>query len=235
MLNFAIITGKRVIDGHERNVIYLGNVVEDGYIYFSDDIMWRCTQDKNIVQLYNQAKLIWINTNNLQIDDIFGFNAKAAQNSVHGAGSSAANADVETAVQWAIDKVTNNYITYDSYPRATAVGDFNATQYDCSSFIITAFLYAGFDVTGATYTGNMRAYFEPQGFRWYPGSTWYAEDLQRGDILLQEVYHTEMYIGNGQDVNCGSTPGAVISHWDYYTNDWEGYYGGWDGILRYEG
>lgn len=235
MLNFAIIICKKWINGDIVDCVFMGNKQGDGYIYFNDDIFYRCTDDKENLQIFYPQNRTWVRTDIIEIEEIYSLDAIAAQNLINGGGSFAANADVEKAVKWAIDKVNNNYITYDEPPRVTAVGDFNATQYDCSSFIITAFLYAGFDVTGATYTGNMRAYFEPQGFKWYPGSTWYAEDLKRGDILLQETYHTQMYIGDGQDVNCGSTPGMVASHWDFYVNNEQGYYGGWDGILRYEG
>lgn len=235
MLSIAIVTCEKWINGDVKKCIYLGNYQEDGYIYFNDEIFYRCTPDKENLQIYYPQNNIWIITDILDIKDIISFDAISAQNIINGGGTFAANADVEKAVQWAIDKVNNNYITYDEPPRVTSVGDFTATQYDCSSFIITAFLYAGFNVTGATYTGNMRQYFEPQGFRWYPGARWAAEDLKRGDILLQETYHTQMYIGNGQDVNCGATPGMVTSHWDFYVNNEQGYYDGWDGILRYEG
>lgn len=233
MANLLLIEAERYVDGDIRDCIYMGSYQEDGWIYFNDDTWWRARPDKSIVQLFYISKQIWVNTNGLVLKKFTELSTSKIQNLLNGSGSTAPNADVETAVQWAIEKVTNNYITYDTAPRQTAVGDFNALQYDCSSFIITAFLYAGFPVTGATYTGNMRAYFEPAGFTWIPGTTWEASDLIRGDILLQETYHTQMYIGNGQDVNCGMTPGSVVTHWNYYTNDYAPYYGGWDGILRY--
>ena len=229
-----MITGERYVNNTLQDVYFLGTWQTDGWIYFNDDHFWRYEPTNGILQIFYINKEIWVNTNSMTIKEVKNFNVTMAQNNIHGGGAVAENASVEAAVQWAIDKVTNNWITYDEYPRQTTVGDFNALQYDCSSFIITAFLYAGFPVTGATYTGDMRQYFEPAGFTWYPGTTWYSEDLLRGDILLQEQYHTEMYIGNNQDVNCGTTPGAVVSHWDYYTNSEIGYYNGWDGILRYE-
>ena len=50
--------------------------------------------------------------------------------------------------------------------------------------------------------------------------------MQRGDILLKEDDHTQMYIGNNQDVNCGNTPARVMVH------SVDNYGRGWDGILR---
>lgn len=140
-----------------------------------------------------------------------------------GMGSVAANASVEKAVQWMIDKATNYYITYSQSVRNLKVP--NGLSYDCSSFVITAFFVAGYDVN-ATYTGNMRAGFTALGWTWIPGSTFTAEQCLRGDILLNEALHTQVYIGNNQDVNCGSTPARVQSH----SIDNYGSY--WDGILR---
>lgn len=235
MANLAIIQAKRYADGQVQNCVYLGSIQDNGWIYFNDDVFWRAKADKSVVQLLYLSKEIWVNTNSLELTSISNLNATQAQNIINGAGPAAENPDVETAVQWAIDKVTQNYITYDYVPRQTAVGDFNATQYDCSSFVITAFLYGGFQIQGATYTGDMVPYFESCGFTFYPGTTWEADQLVRGDIQIQIQHHTNLYIGNGQDVDCGSTPGRIINHWNYYTNPDENYYGGWDGILRYTG
>lgn len=142
-----------------------------------------------------------------------------------GNGQNAPNASVERAVQWAIDKASNNYITYSQSNRNLKNPD--GLSYDCSSFIITAFDYAGFDIN-ATYTGNMVSGFTAAGWKWIPGNPWYSSELQRGDILLNIANHTQMYIGDNQDVNCGSTPARVQAHSiDYYGIPW-------DGILRYD-
>lgn len=145
---------------------------------------------------------------------------------ISGNGSKATNAQVEAAVQWAVNKATNNYITYSQSNRHLKVVD--AYSYDCSSFIITAFYAAGLDVN-ATYTGDMRAGFTSVGFKWIPGTSFESSQLQRGDILLNESLHTQMYIGDNRDVNCGSTPAKTMTH---NTNN---YGRGWDGILRYNG
>lgn len=143
-----------------------------------------------------------------------------------GSGSSASNEQVEAAVQWAVSRAEPRNITYSTDPRNLKVVD--AMAYDCSSFIITAFYAAGIDVA-ATYTGDMIAGFTAVGFEWIEGSSWESSQLQRGDILLNITHHTQMYIGDGKDVNCGSTPAKVMDHVVSYSR------GGWDGILRYKG
>lgn len=147
-------------------------------------------------------------------------------NLLWGNGSTASNATVEAAVQWAVNKATSTYITYSQSARN--LKNVDGTSYDCSSFIITAFYAAGLNVN-ATYTGNMRSGFTELGFTWIPGTTFEASQCLRGDILLNESVHVQMYIGNNQDVNCGSTPAGVQEHSS------DNYGRGWDGILRYEG
>ncbi len=62
-------------------------------------------------------------------------------------------------------------------------------------------------------------------------------NLQRGDILLNELYHTEIYLGNNQNVGAhsdrgypqtGDQTGTEVSVSGYY-------YHPWDGVLRYVG
>lgn len=167
-----------------------------------------------------------LNRNN----NILGGLIKTAQDAIEfitgGGGTSASSEAVENAVQWAVNKATNNYITYSQSNRN--LKNVDGMSYDCSSFIITAFYSAGIDVA-ATYTGDMIAGFTAVGFEWIAGSYWESSQLQRGDILLNIANHTQMYIGDNQDVNCGSTPAKVQSHSvDYWGR-------GWDGILRYKG
>lgn len=156
------------------------------------------------------------------VEDIQG----AVDNLIHGSGGTASNEKVEAAVRWCIDKAANNYITYSQTNRN--LKNVNGMSYDCSSFIITGFYAAGVNIN-ATHTGNMRAGFTAAGWEWIPGRSFAASQLQRGDILLNEALHTQMYIGNNQDVNCGSTPACVQPHSS------DNYGRGWDGILRYKG
>ena len=88
----------------------------------------------------------------------------------------------------------------------------------------------------ATYTGNMRSQFTQHGFQWIPWSQIVSvSNLQRGDILLNEVSHTEIYLGGGQNVGAhsnrgypqtGDQTGTEVSVSGYYNHPW-------DGVLRY--
>lgn len=174
-------------------------------------VFWGTNPNLNLaVNRLNQGN----NTLSKLVDWIFG-----------GGGSTAPDEIVEAAVQWAVDRATNYDVTYSQTNRN--LKNPNGLSYDCSSFVITAFYAAGLDVS-ATYTGDMRAGFTAAGFTWIAGSSFTSSQCQRGDILLNEVYHTQMYIGNNQDVNCGSVLyGATVQeHLVSYP---------WDGILRYEG
>lgn len=234
MLNFAVVVCEKWINGDIKECIYLGNYQEDGYIYFNDEIFYRCTLDKENLQIYYPQNNTWVRTDILDIKDIFSFNAKAAQNSVNGAGSVAPNADVEKAVQWAIDRCTSGEVSY-IFSQVNSK-DVNAYAYDCSSFVVTAFYYAGFDADtsqGGT-TDHMRYAFTSIGFTWIPYNySIPVEDCIRGDILVNESPgadgHTNIYIGNSQCADCGSTPARIV---EFSSNRWGS---GWDGILRYEG
>ena len=229
MANVALVTTQRTIRNQTIDCTYIGTIQNDGWIYFNDDVWWRAKLENNwfdfaSLQRFYIDKQIWMPTTTAIVKSIKKFNVSQAQNLINGAGGTASNEDVENAVQWAINKVSDSYITYSQSNRN--LKNINGYSYDCSSFIITAFYAAGIDVS-ATYTGDMKSGFLAEGFTWIPGSYFDSSDCQRGDILLNETYHTQMYIGNDQDVNCGATPGAVCTHSP------NNYGTGWDGILRY--
>lgn len=138
---------------------------------------------------------------------------------------------VENAISWAVAIANDNSHGYSQQSRW-------GPDYDCSSFVITAFKNAGVDTGSATYTGNMRSQFTAHGFRWIPWSSiGGVSNLQRGDILLNEKTHTEIYLGNNQNVGAhsnrgypqtGDQTGTEVSVSGYY-------YHPWDGVLRYAG
>lgn len=158
-----------------------------------------------------------------------------------GNGSTASNKDVENAVKWAINIANDDTHGYDQAHRT-------GPDYDCSSLVCSAFKQAGFDVP-ITSTHYMRNAFTAVGFRWYPrydenGTVLWNGNcsvLSRGDIVLKEAAHTELYIGNNQNVGAhcnefgGITGGetgdqtgeeiCVDGYWDYP----------WDGYLHYVG
>lgn len=243
-LNF--ITAKKFIQGSKEatDVFYMGNKQGDGWTYFNDDTSYRTAKVKikdesgndvkvQRVELFYIPKQIWINCADFQdlnvidfdiigvIQDIFGI--------LGGGGGGAGVAPVESvekAVQWAINKATNNYITYSQSNRN--LKNPSGLSFDCSSFVITSYYAVGVDIN-ATYTGDMIAGFTAAGWKWMPGKRWESNQLLRGDILLNIERHTQVYIGGGKDVNCGSTPARIVNHSaDYWGR-------GWDGILRYKG
>ena len=136
----------------------------------------------------------------------------------------------EKAVEWALSIANDNSHGYSQENRW-------GPDYDCSSFVISAFEQAGVPVkeAGASYTGNMKNAFRACGFQVLPAGS----PLKVGDVLLNEQYHTVMAIGNGQvvaarrneDGFAGDGTGREITTQNYY------YYpnGGWDCILRYAG
>lgn len=109
-------------------------------------------------------------------------------------------------------------------------------DYDCSSLIITIWESVGVPVKsrGATYTGNMAMAFIQAGFAPVKDGT-----LKAGDVLLNTVHHTALYIGNGRIVQAsineqgrttggqpGDQTGREICETAYYDYPW-------DCVLRY--
>ena len=144
----------------------------------------------------------------------------------------------EKAVQWMIDLANDDSHGYDQTYRWGEKGD-----YDCSSAVITAYRHAGLDLYGATYTGNMKAVFMNNGFIDVTGyvNLNYGTGLVRGDVLLNEVHHTAMYIGDGQEAEAsinefggatGGQPGDQTGR-EVLIRPYRNY--PWDCVLRYLG
>lgn len=78
-------------------------------------------------------------------------------------------------------------------------------DYDCSWLTIDALMHAGFDMDGATYTGNMDAVLERNGFQNVISSVNVATGagLIRGDVL-RKPGHVAVYCGNGMEVEAAS-------------------------------
>ena len=116
MAGVAFITGKRYIDGSVQDVFYIGSVQNDGYTYFNDNTFFRCSNDGSNLQLFYIAKQNWIRTSQITEINVLAFDVSGLLETVGslvgGSGSVAPNASVEEAVKWAINKATNNYITY---------------------------------------------------------------------------------------------------------------------------
>ena len=141
--------------------------------------------------------------------------------------------NVENAVKAAIDISADPSHGYSQIRRW-------GPDYDCSSFVITVFDLAGFPVKsyGASYTGNMLMAFTKAGFTALPYSP--AVSLRRGDVLLNVVHHTAIYIGSGQIVEAaidesngvqGTLSGDQTGHEIHVRNF---YNFPWDYVLRVE-
>lgn len=217
---FYIVKGTRYATDGSWISQYLASKQGDNYLYFNDDLFWRVKPNGTGLQVFNLTNQIWVNSSM-----IANITIVPAKFSSSGTGS-ATNAQVERAVQWLIDKANFEYITYSQQYRNLKNPD--GSSYDCSSFVITGFYVAGLNAD-ATYTGNMKQAFIDLGFTWIPGAYFAAASCKRGDILLKEFDpggHTQVYIGDGQDVNCGGTPACVQDHAA------DNYGRSWDGILR---
>ena len=139
---------------------------------------------------------------------------------------------VEKAVQYMLDVAADDS---HGYSQAWDVREGNP-DYDCSSLVIHAFREAGYKLEGATYTGDMKQAFLKDGFVALPARGL----LQRGDVLLNEVHHTAVYIGGGEIVHAsgsetggkygkpGDQTGREICTRNYYVPSY-----GWDCLLRY--
>jgi len=154
----------------------------------------------------------------------------------------AANTKIEKALDWAVAIAKDDTHGYSQSKRNGGV------DYDCSSLVTYSLIKAGIitnDVLtngNALTTSNMRAVLTKHGFTWIPWSKIKnTSNLKRGDILLSEGNHTEMYLGNNKNVG---------AHCDYGTDknnpkkhDKNGkeisvdsyWYDNWNGVLRYNG
>ena len=138
----------------------------------------------------------------------------------------------EKAVEWALKIADDNSHGYDQTGRW-------GPDYDCSSLVISAYKHAGVPLT-CTYTGNMRSDMLNNGFA--PAvnvNLKTGKGLKKGDVLLNEVHHTAMYIGDGKVVHAagneygkatggktGDQTGKEIGVTAYFNFPW-------DTVLRY--
>ena len=142
---------------------------------------------------------------------------------------------IDNAVTWARRIAADDTHGYDQTSRW-------GPDYDCSSLVISAFRKAGVPLS-CTYTGNMRGDMLRRGFEDVTGSVDLATGagLERGDVLLNHVHHTALYIGGGQLVQAsineyGTTTGGQTGDQtgrEIYTRKYYNY--PWDCVLRYSG
>ncbi len=108
---------------------------------------------------------------------------------------------------------------------------------DCSSLVIHCLQEAGFDTGDASYTGNMSSELCARGWSRVANDG----NPQRGDVLLNDVHHTAVYIGDGllcqasRNENHGANGGQPGDQDGWETNTREYYDYPWDCYLRYTG
>lgn len=107
---------------------------------------------------------------------------------------------------------------------------------DCSSLVIYALREAGFDTGAASYTGNMSSNLTARGWVRLPNNG----SPKIGDILLNDVQHVAVYVGNGMLCQAsisenGTISGAAGDQTGYETNMKAYYNKPWNCYLRYVG
>ena len=144
---------------------------------------------------------------------------------------------IESAVQWAIATANDNSHGYSQSSRSR----WGNPDYDCSSFVISAYEQAGLKLreAGASYTGNMRQAFLACGFVDVTTQCGLSSGygIQAGDVLLNYAAHTCISIGNGKVANCRTDEGhpqtgdqsgneiRIQAYWNFP----------WNAILRFKG
>ena len=142
---------------------------------------------------------------------------------------------IQDAVAWAQRIAVDNGHGYDQTRRW-------GPDYDCSSFVISAFRMAGVPLE-CSYTGNMCNDMLQHGFEDVTGSVDLntGAGLECGDVLLNHVHHTALYIGGERLVQAsineygtmtggqtGDQTGRELYIRSYYNYPW-------NVVLRYVG
>ena len=160
-----------------------------------------------------------------------------------GCTTSVAGAGIQKAMNWAIMIAKNDGYGYDQPTRATGwvkwQADPNCTSscgsFDCSSLISAALTEAGYYKENPNFvTSTEGASLASAGFTKIASSAKTSAGLQPGDILVKSSGHTEMYIGNNQNVGAhinenqgvsggktGDQTGHEISVGAFYDDNWD--------------
>lgn len=154
---------------------------------------------------------------------------------LHAAADAESTKDIEKSIEWALATAADDTHGYSQADRW-------GPDYDCSSFVIEALREGGFQTGFAVTTKNMKQELTKNGFTWISWDDIVDESgLLRGDVLLNEQHHTEIYLGGGRKVGAhsagmyydddgipitGDQDGNEISENDYK-------FASWDGVLRY--
>ena len=171
---------------------------------------------------------------------VLGTRTSTVENTIYVGGGIDDDSVINRAVTWAINIANDNSHGYSQSHRW-------GPDYDCSSFVISAFEQAGVPVKskgGAGYTKTMYAPFIKCGFKDVTSSVSLptGKGLKKGDVLLNVGRHTALVIEDeGRIVHAsinefggitggqkGDQTGREILIEDYFSFNWTY-------VLRYEG
>ncbi len=143
-----------------------------------------------------------------------------AQGGTVGCAGGVTGQGIAKAISWAEMIANNDGYGYDQDTRESGWAKWQSdpsctTQcgsFDCSSFIAAALTVAGYFTTNPEFsTFTEAATLAPAGFIKVASAATSSANLQLGDILLNTVSHTAMYIGNGQIVAASHNENGGIS------------------------
>lgn len=142
-------------------------------------------------------------------------------------------ASIQTFINRMVYWCRDGNLGYDQYQRWNI---YPGGECDCSSLVIFALKEAGFDVGGATYTGNLSVNLTARGWQRLPPNV----AKQPGDILLNDAYHVAAYIGNNQLAQAsiderGAAYGGQSGDQGNETNIRSYYSYPWNCVLRWQG
>lgn len=160
--------------------------------------------------------------------------AAAAMIMVPSIPAQASTSITSQAVKWAKETAADDSHGYSQSNR------WGNPDYDCSSFVISAYKSTGLNVNGANSTSDMVSCLKKSGFTYYSASEMSlssgSSKLKKGDILWRNG-HTELYVGNGKlagahrDYSGGAgDPSGKEINVKAYNSSYN-----WSGVLRYDG
>jgi len=172
----------------------------------------------------------------------------------------ASAAQIEDAVQWAIDIALDQTHGYSQGAQNATdwrpyTGSREGPDYDCSSLVYHALNHAGFPVIenwhknpefmrrydGRQYSGDADTLWDDLGDGWQK-FTWQevADNLKRGDILCVPQRHLAIYIGDGMTVEArgvNNPKGGAYATGDQggEIDFYSAFKRGWTEVYRYGG
>lgn len=156
-----------------------------------------------------------------------------------GSSSSSGNEVIDKAIAWAKKTAKNDKNGY-SQPNRLRRNSLKGVEYDCSSFVSSAYHHAGAGVDARDSTSGMIADYRKNNFKVLKVGkdikVSNSKSLKAGDVMLKPGVHTELYIGDNKlagahlnyDKKPGDSSGKEINI-KKYSND------GWNYVLRYKG